>query len=257
MVIFRSISAALKQALSGKAFILGVVGVFFLLFAVSVEDMFLLFHTENRLIESGYHHRLVMQALSSDGMTMALPIFAAIPYTSSMVDDMKSGFIKEYLPRTTARGYIVGKITACILSGGLVLVFGILAAYIAAALVFTPMEAAAGASMGAQFSACLRELLEKEILFFCSGAFWSMTGMLSAVLTGSRYMAYASPFAFYYVLIILHERYFEAMHMLYPKEWTAPSEYWMFGNMGVVLFVAELIIIAALCLCLAAKRRLR
>ena len=254
--MIRSIIAALKQALSGKAFILGVVGVFFLLLAVSMEDMFLLFRTENRFIESGYHHRLIMQALSSDGMTMALPIFAAVPYTSSMVDDMKSGFIKEYLPRTTVRGYIAGKVTACALSGGLVLVIGILASYIAAAIFFTPMEAATDASIGAQFSACLRELLEKELLFFSSGAFWSIAGMLFAVLTGSRYMAYASPFVIYYVLIILHERYFKAMHLLYPKEWTAPSEYWMFGNMGVILFVAELIIIAALCLYMAAKRRL-
>ena len=255
--MIRSIIAAVKQALYGKAFFLSVAGVFFLLLAVSIEDIFLLFHTENRLIESGYHHRFMMQALSSDGMTLALPILAAVPYTSSMVDDMKSGFIKEYLPRTTVRGYIVGKVTACILSGGLVLVFGILTAYIAAALIFTPMEAAAGASISAQFSACLRELLEKEILFFCSGAFWSMTGMLSAVLTGSRYMAYASPFVIYYVLIILHERYFESIHILYPKEWTAPSEYWMFGTIGVILFVAELIIVAALCFGIAAKRRLR
>lgn len=253
--MIRSIIAAAKQALSGKAFILSVAGVFLLLFAVSIEDIFLLFHTENRLIESGYHHRLMMQALSSDGMTMALPILAAIPFTASMVDDVKSGFIKEYLLRTTVSGYIVGKVTACILSGGLVLVSGILMSYIVAALVFTPMEAAIGA--GTELSACLREFVEKEILFFCSGAFWSMAGMLSAVLTGSRYMAYASPFVLYYVLIILHERYFAKMHLLYPKEWIAPSEYWKFGNIGVVLFVAELTILAALCFGITAKRRLR
>ncbi|MCH5344545.1 MAG: hypothetical protein J1E64_10945 [Acetatifactor sp.] len=253
--MIRSIITAVKQALSGKAFILSVAGVFLLLFTVSIEDIFLLFHTENRLIESGYHHSLMMKALSSDGMTMALPILAAIPFTASMVDDVKSGFIKEYLPRTTVRGYIMGKITACVLTGGLVLVLGILTAYIVAALVFTPMEAAIGA--GTELSACLRELLEKEILFFCSGAFWSMTGMLSAVLTGSRYMAYASPFVIYYVLIILHERYFEAMHLLYPKEWIAPSGYWKFGNIGVILFIAELTIIAALFFSIAAKRRLR
>lgn len=253
--MIRSIVAAVKQALSGKAFILGVAGVFFLLLAASIEDIFLLFHTENLRLGSDFHHRLMMQAISSDGMTMAIPVLAAVPFTSSMVDDIKSGFVKEYLPRTTVKGYIMGKITACVLSGGLVLILGILAAYIVAALVFTPMEAVT--DTGTAPFTYIREMLEKGILVFFSGAFWALTGMLSAALTGSRYMAYASPFAIYYILIILHERYFRSLHMLYPKEWIAPSEYWGFGSFGVILFVAELIVITALWFGIAARRRLR
>lgn len=240
----------MKQALSGKAFLLGIAGVIAILFLSSVQDMVTAFRSAN-LLAGGFHHSLIMKSLSSDGMTLALPIFAALPFTSSMVDDVKCGFIKEYLPRTTVNGYIAGKIAACILSGGLVFVFGILSAYGIAALIFTPLEAA-----GAELTGNIGELLGQILLFFASGGFWAMIGMLFATLTESKYMAYASPFVFYYVLIILYERYFDSFYVFYPKEWISPSERWMFGNTGVILFVSELTAIAALCFGITARRRL-
>ena len=239
--------------MSGKAFLLGVLGVFLLLLAGSIQDIVLAVRMEG-LLESGFHYNLIGKALSSDGMTMAIPILAVIPYAASVVDDTKSGFIKEYLPRTSRNGYLLGKIAACVLSGGLVFVCGILAACIVAALVFTPMEGAAGISAGV--SPGIVELFLKGLLFFCSGAFWSMTGMVAAVWSGSKYTAAASPFVLYYVLIILHERYFGDMHLLYPREWTEPTEYWMYGGLGVVLFVMELVVIAALCFWMIAKKHL-
>ena len=241
------------QALSGKAFLLGVLGVFLLLLAGSIQDIVLAVRMEG-LLESGFHYNLIGKALSSDGMTMAIPILAVIPYAASVVDDTKSGFIKEDMPRTSRNGYLLGKIVACVLSGGLVFVCGILAACIVAALVLTPMESAAGVSAGV--SPGIGELLLKGLLFFCSGAFWSMTGMVAAVWSGSKYTAAASPFVLYYVLIILHERYLKDMHLLYPREWTAPTEHWMYGELGVILFVTELTFIAALCFWLAAKKYL-
>ena len=69
-------------------------------------------------------------------------------------------------------------------------------------------------------------------------------------------MAYASPFVLYYVLIILYERYFDTLYVLYPKEWTNPSAFWMWGNAGVVLLLLELSIISGLLFFHAAKRRL-
>ena len=249
----KTVFAAVGQALTGKAFLFGVLGVFLILLTAQTENIVLAFHLAG-LLEEGFHCRMIRNALASDSMTMALPILAAVPYAASVVDDLRSGFIKEYLPRTTRVGYITGKIAACALSGGLVFVCGIFAACIVAALVFTPMEGASG--IGAGISPDVRELFGKGVLFFCSGSFWAMTGMVAAVLTGSRYMAYATPFVIDYVLIIPHERYFGAMHILYPREWTAPTEYWMFGEAGVVLFVTEMTFIMALCFWIAAKRKL-
>ena len=81
-------------------------------------------------------------------------------------------------------------------------------------------------------------------------------GMLFSNLTMSRYMAYASPFVIYYVLIILYERYFPVVYVLYPKEWLAPSSLWLYGNAGVLMIVAELTALAGLGAGLSAGRRL-
>ena len=96
-----------------------------------------------------------------------------------------------------------------------------------------------------------------SVVIFCFFGLFLFIGLLFATLTGSRYMAYASPFVIYYVLIILYERYFDTLYVLYPKEWLLPSNRWCFGNLSVVIWVGELIIIVSLCFYLAAKRRLR
>ena len=71
----------------------------------SVQDVLQAFRSEE-LLQSGFHHTFLMNALTSDAMTLALPIIAALPFTASFIDDVKSGFVKEYLPRTTKNGYL-------------------------------------------------------------------------------------------------------------------------------------------------------
>lgn len=249
----KAILAAVKQAIFGKGFCLGVLGVVFVIFASSVQDIVTAFR-EKELLAYGFHNTLLINALTSDAMTLVLPIFAALPFTSSFVDDVKSGFMKEYLPRISILKYLVGRCSACVISGGLVFVCGILIAHMMEALIFTPMEAASEAA--AALGGYIAELMGIGVLYFCSGALWSVIGLLFGTLTVSKYMAYASPFVFYYVLIILYERYFDALYVLYPKEWLMPSERWEYGEAGVVVFVTELTVIAALCFGMTAARRL-
>ncbi len=194
-------------------------------------------------------------------MTLALPILCALPYTAAVLDDIKSGYIKAYLPRTTVKRYLVGKISACAIAGALVMVIGILLAWGLAALLFLPLESAPTVLVDAA-----GQLVEVEkaasplpgaIFRMCfSGSFWALVGMLFATLTGSKYMAYASPFVIYYVLIILYERYFDKLYIIYPKEWLNPSDAWMYGDWGVVILLAELTAIVALATGFATKRRL-
>jgi len=252
--VLRTTVANIAQALHSKGFLAGLLAVICLLFLSSIDGILSAFRSE-MLLSNGYHAVFVMNALSSDAMTLALPIVAALPYTASFVEDIKSGFVKEYLPRTTINGYIFGKISACGISGGLALSLGILTAYGISALLFTPIEAVL--AEGAEAPPYFGELMGKVLLFFCSGAFWSLVGLLFATLTGSKYMAYASPFVIYYVLIILYERYFDALYVFYPKEWILPSDRWYFGNLSVLIWVGELIVIVSLCFYLAAKRRLK
>lgn len=249
----KAIPGAIRQAVSGKGMYIGILSATVVLLLSTVQDVLLAFRSEE-LLQNGFHHTCIMNALTSDAMTLALPIIAALPFTSSFIDDIKSGFVKEYLPRTTKSGYLLGKIFGSLVSGGLSVSLGVLLGYLVAALVFSPMEAAL--EPGAAARPYFEELMGKALLFFCSGAFWSLVGLTLATLTNSKYMAYASPFVLYYVLIILYERYFDTLYVLYPKEWTNPSAFWMWGNAGVVLLLLELSIISGLLFFHAAKRRL-
>ena len=104
----RTLTASLKQALLSLGFLIAFTGVVVVLLLAAFEDMQSAFRSAE-LLSPGYHSDLIMGALSSDAMALALPILAALPYTASFIDDVKSGFIKEYLPRTTVPRYIAGK----------------------------------------------------------------------------------------------------------------------------------------------------
>ena len=249
----KAICAGLRQAIFSRGFIISAAGTALILLLSSVQGILAGFRSAE-LLSPGYHSDLIVGALSSEAMALALPILAALPYTASFIDDVKSGFIKEYLPRTTVPRYIAGKAVGCAVSGGLALALGILAAYGFAALMFLPMEAypKAGESVPNYFG----NLMETALMFFASGAFWSLTGMTFAALTNSKYMAYASPFVLFYLLIILYERYFDKLFVLYPREWLNPSPRWVFGKIGVAVLLTEFSLLMALAFAYAAKRRL-
>ena len=252
-LMMRVLLANAKQAIINLNCLIGLTGVILVIFLSSVKCILTAFRS-TALLPFGFHHTLIVSSLSSDAMTLALPILAALPYTASFIDDVKSGFIKEYLPRTTVPRYIAGKAVGCAVSGGLTLALGIFIAYGFAALMFLPMEAypKAGETVPNYFG----NLMETTLMFFASGAFWSLTGMTFAALTDSKYMAYASPFVLFYLLIILYERYFDKLFVLYPREWLNPSPRWMFGKIGVAVLLIEFSLLMALAFAYAVKRRL-
>ena len=96
----RAICAGLRQAIFSRGFIISTVGTALILLLSSVQGILAGFRSAE-LLSPGFHSDLIMGALSSEAMALALPILAALPYTASFIDDVKSGFIKEYLPRTT------------------------------------------------------------------------------------------------------------------------------------------------------------
>lgn len=250
----RVIWSSIRQALSGRGFLLSLCGTAAVIFLSSIKGIVTAFRSET-LLAFGYHHDFIASALGSDGMTLALPLLAALPFTAAFLDDLKSGFLKEYLPRTTPAGYLLGRITGCLLSGALALCLGVFLAYAVAVLLFLPLERAP--TDPALIWKLIRELRQTLELMACSGALWSAVGLLLGTVTGSKYMAYASPFVLYYVLIILHERYLPDLFILYPKEWIAPSAHWQFGVTGVLLLVGELTVLASLGFFVTAGRRLR
>lgn len=248
-----TIQSDIKRAVCSKGFIIGIVSCLIIIVFASIESIIEVMHATNPM-ENGFHANFIWNALQSDAFTLTLPILCALPFTSAFVDDMRSGFMKQFLVRTSRKHYIKGKLIACGLSGGLVIFIGIVATFVVSWLVFTPMELALIEDQTAEpyFS----QLIIKAFMLSLSGMFWSLTGFTFAALTMSRYMAYASPFILYYVLIILHERYFDWIYVLYPKEWLFPTKEWGFGDLGIILLIAELTLIVSIWFTLIAKRRL-
>lgn len=249
----RTTASDIKRAFTGRGFLVGVAGLAIVIILSSLEDIINVARATEPL-QNGYNADFIMTALKSDWVTLALPILCALPFTSAFVDDVKSGFIKQYLHRAGYKSYIRSKLVACGLSGGSVLFFGILISYALSALVFTPMELAPAGGQPVQ--PYLAQILMTAATLFLSGAFWSLVGFTMSALTMNRYMAYASPFILYYVLIILHERYFDKLYVLYPKDWLSPSEGWVMGSFGVILLLAELTAVVSLAFAVTARRRL-
>ena len=238
--MMRKIQSAIKQAILSKSFLLGLIGVIVVVFASSISDILDALRTKE-LLTNGFHHNFIDKAILSDAMTLAMPIIAALPFTASFVNDIKSGFIKCYLHRTSRKNYIIGKSIACGISGGLVLVLGIGLAYVISLIVFLPGE-------GSHTFTFYKDFVIKMVSIFLSGAFWSLCGLTFSTMTNSKYMAYASPFIIYYVLIILYERYFDKLYVLYPKNWIQ-------GDFGVIALLLGLIIaISAVFFCTTKRR---
>lgn len=249
----RTTSSDIRRAFAGRGFITGLAGMVIVIVLSQLEDIINVARSTEPL-PFGFHAEFIKKALSSEWVTLALPILCALPFTTAFIDDMKSGFIKQYLHRTGYKSYITSKLVSCGLSGGSVLFFGILISYALSYLVFTPMERALAEGQAAQ--PYLAQILMIAATLFLSGAFWSLVGFTMSALTMNRYMAYASPFILYYVLIILHERYFDKLYVLYPQEWLFPSDAWVMGSFGVILLLAELTAAISLAFAVTARRRL-
>lgn len=246
-----TIRSSLKQSLTALGFIIGIAGVIAVLVFASVEKIFEAFR-EEELLAYGWHSLQILSAIKSDSFLMTLPIWASLPYTASFCDELKSGFVKLYLHRTTYSRYLLSKVIACAVSGGLVLAAGIVITYAVFALVFTPMEAASTMAQNIYFI----DLIKYVPNLFFSGALWSLTGMLFSTTTGSKYIAYASPFITYYLLVILHDRYLKNLYIISPHQWLSGT-FWPLGRLGPIILLAELIAVISVLFWIVGERRLK
>ena len=165
---------------------------------------------------------LERKGVYSDLFKICVPIVSAFPYSTSWILDYKSGFIKCYLVRTNINSYILGKLCACGILGGLVVAGSIW-------IFETFIE-----NTGYQ---------SEYILFFMTGVLWSVLAATMAVWSNNPYIAYGGAFVVCYLLVILHDRYFDKIYYIYPYEWMFPENVWKYQNYGIVLFLLSIIVI--------------
>ena len=153
---------------------------------------------------------------------MCVPVLCALPYSTAWLTEYQSGFLKSSLSRSSITAYILGKILACGISGGLLEVLSV--------WLFFLIKSQENGS-------CHYGLL------FMSGMLWAVLSALLAAWSNNRYIAYGGAFVIYYLMVILHERYFPKLYCLYPYEWLEPQHTWIFGEQGIVLLLSGLILI--------------
>ena len=217
------------------------------------SDALSVFRMEEVRVMYGYHRELLLKTLSSDIILFAVPILAAIPYTTAFTDDVKSGYLKPYLTRTSVSRYILGKGIGSAVSGGLALIFGIVTALGIFFLVFSPFEVYGEYAV----KSLLPDIVLRLFLFFFAGALWASVGLLASSLTQNVYLAYAAPFIFYYVLIILQERYFRTTFMLNPKNYLTMQGAWPLEGKSAALTLLMLVLILQLVFYMTAQTELR
>lgn len=163
---------------------------------------------------------LLCSGFDSDLFRVSVPVLATFPYSTAWLLDYQSGFVKEYIPRCGVNQYIIGKIIACGISGGLLELSG---CYL--------------------FSLMNEETEIKLNLIFVSGMLWAVVAAALAAWSNSRYIAYGGSFVIYYILVIFHDRYFEDLYCLYPYEWIAPEHTWVFDEQGIVILLIGIILV--------------
>lgn len=161
---------------------------------------------------------------ASEWYQISVPVLAALPYSTAWLNEYQSGYLKEYLPRCGITSYIWGKFLSCGISGGALLAV----AYFIC-------------SWSEQ-----RETSGNYTLIFLSGMFWAVVSATLAAAANSRYVAYGGGFVLYYMLVILVERYFQALYCLDPGEWYAPEHVWVLGDMGIILMLTGFILIGGI-----------
>ena len=247
-----AIGSNLRQSVVTWRFLLGVLFVAAAVFLASTETLLKALRSED-LLDCGFHGSFVLNAARSDTIVFCLPIVCALPFAASFVDDVNNGFLKLYIHRAGRQGYILGRSLGCVVSGGLVVALGLLLAYGAAALVFLPMEAAP--LPDAENPGYFREILSVCWRFFLSGGLWALAGLTLSSLMESRYIAYGAPFILYYILIILYERYFDRLYVLYPKAWLFPGAEWVWGQWSAALLLLALMALLTLIFGYAVRKR--
>ncbi len=249
--MLRNLITDFRQAFFSKKFLFVISLITIIILLSSYQQIASVIERQTK-IGADFKLNLLLSSITNDTMLFLLPIFSSLPYTTSFIDDINSAYIKLYLSRTSRQKYLFSKLVSCLMSGGLCYVIAILISYFIMSLTLMPMEALLAEK--SITDALQADLYGVILLYFASGAFWSLLGLTMATI--AKHMAYASPFIVYYLLIILHERYFNDLYVIYPKEWIRPSDNWAIGNIGVLLFLFEMIILVSIIFILLAKRRL-
>ncbi|MBR4636540.1 MAG: hypothetical protein IKO51_09315 [Clostridia bacterium] len=211
------------------------------------------FRQHGGALDSLFAHTVMAKALSNDMLLAVLPIAAALPFSTAVIEDVKSGYIKQYLPLVSKRSYAVSKLCSCALASVLAVTVGLGLVYFGIYAYHMPLQKAFELADEQRAAA---ELFGSnlEIMLRClpAAALWSALALLAGTAGMNKFLAYISPFICYYVLVIIAERYFRDVLVLNPKNYITASGDWG-GSPAVISSLTALAAMLAAYFAIAAK----
>lgn len=284
----RAFRTDMEHALTSVGFVTAVLGTVLVLFLGTFRGLWIDWKlVETQGLAYGYHWQLLRRGLQSEAYIFAVPILSTLGFGGAYLEEMKSGYYKFTLPRHGRQSYVLVKVFVSILTGMVSIWLGVLVAALMFWLLYAPMELDAGMAeqigsvaavlyeyadgairtadgtiigvdvSGAIHSHMLTALLQWSAIAGLMGGVWAGLGCMFAVCYQNRYMAYGASFLISYLMIILFTRFFDKIYILNPREWFQQTCFWEGGNLGVMMILAEWMIILFLLDVLIMRRKLR
>lgn len=238
----------LKKIVTNRIFWVGFVLLAILIFVSGIPYMETLLRTQYSAEGIGWAETFRYCTVNEKGL-LFIPICVPIATGASAEIEIRSRYALFYCSRMGKRKYYVNKIFECVLSGGLMVFFSEVLVLI---VVYAGLYGIPSQAKGSVAGVMLLILLSL-IRGFLNGAFWTLVGSVTAVLTRNQYLAYAMPFVMYYILTLFQKRFYQNLCFLSPRYWAAPAHY---GNLFCIAVLVGLCIVCALGLVLVMKRRL-
>ena len=134
--------------------------------------------------------------LSGYGPVVA-PILAVLPFATSYIDDLQTGYVKSIIARTTRRSYVISRMVSIGISGGLVLLLGYLST-LAFFCLIDPLPSARTMILGGAFvrvyhNSMLQYALLISFNAFVSGFVYALLCMGLSAITNNRYIGIIAP----------------------------------------------------------------
>lgn len=196
---------------------------------------------------------LFFQAIWSEALCYLIPVVTTLALSASYLEDTQSGTLKYILIRTKAKQYLWSKVVNCALFGALTVFLALFILLIGVMVVY-PFNTVEIGYLKAQTTQYYTDLFGRAVVLIFNGSFYAVFGGMIAAFSNNKYMAYAAPFIFYYVVSTLFSAYLSDYPLLNPKEWIMMDTASIFDVLGIV-FVLN--IIAFLAYFVAIERRWR
>lgn len=160
----------------------------------------------------------VCQSLYSESLDSIVPIACTLAISVSYLEDTQSGAFYYIMLRTTKKRYRYSKVFSSAIFGMLTVCASILIFSLILMVIFPMNQTELGYLKNQGFDYYV-PILQRICTLALNGAFYSVLGAAIASFTNNRYMAYAAPFIFYYVISTLVGSYFPKLYFLNPSEW--------------------------------------